>query len=57
MPYPRTKLPIPEPTGSEFHNFDRLMGILLSKPKQKPAAKPNRKKGHAARGRKRLPRP
>jgi len=30
---PRTKLPIPEPSGSEFENFDRLMGILLSKAK------------------------
>lgn len=54
---PRTKLPIPEPTDSEFQNFDRLMGILLSKRKPKPTAKPDRKKGHAARGRKRLPRP
>jgi hypothetical protein len=56
MAQPRTKLPIPEPTGSEFFNFDRLMGILLTKQKPKPAAKPNRKTGHAAR-RKRLPRP
>ena len=53
---PRTRLPVPEPSGSEFENFDRLMGILLSKAKPKPATKPNRSKGHAAR-RARLPRP
>jgi hypothetical protein len=29
---PRTKLPIPEPGPSEFKNFDRLVGVLLSKP-------------------------
>jgi hypothetical protein len=28
---PRTKLPIPEPKGTEFQNFDRLMKILISK--------------------------
>jgi len=52
---PRTKLPIPEPSGSEFENFDRLAGILLSKhPKKKPAkaaGKVHRRK------RTRLPRP
>ena len=55
MAQPRTKLPIPEPSGSEFQNFDRLMGILLSKPKPKPEGKPTRTKGQ--RGRPRLPRP
>ena len=33
---PRTRLPIPEPKGSEFQNFDRLMKILIAK---KPPAK------------------
>lgn len=33
---PRTKLPIPEPTGTEFENFDRLMKILITK-KPRPA--------------------
>jgi hypothetical protein len=58
---PRTKLPIPEPTGSEFENFDRLTGILL---KHKPAAKRAKPVAKAApraknqeRGRPRLPRP
>jgi len=55
MAQPRTKLPIPEPSGSEFENFDRLMGILLSKPKPKP--KPEAKPGRAKRQRRRLPRP
>jgi len=54
MAQPRTKLPIPEPTESEFENFDRLMGILLSKPKPKPEAKPGRGKRH--RGKRRWPR-
>jgi len=35
---PRTKLPIPEPKGSEFQNFDRLMKILIAK-KPKPVVK------------------
>jgi len=55
MAQPRTKLPIPEPTESEFENFDRLMGILLSKPKPKSEAKSAPRKGQ--RGRRRLPRP
>ena len=51
---PRTKLPIPNPTGSEFENFDRLTGILLSKSSKKKA----RKKAAAKSQRKRrLPRP
>ena len=37
---PRTQIAIPEPKGSEFENFDRLAGILMSvKPKKKAAAK------------------
>jgi hypothetical protein len=37
---PRTQITIPEPKGSEFENFDRLAGILMSiKPKKKAAAK------------------
>lgn len=36
---PRTQIAIPEPKGSEFENFDRLAGILMSvKPKKKTAA-------------------
>jgi hypothetical protein len=56
---PRTKLPIPEPTGTEFDNFDRLTGILLkhkpTKIKTDPKAKPSAKTQE--RGRPRLPRP
>jgi hypothetical protein len=43
---PKTKVPIPEPKGSEFENFDRLTGILVQvkrplkkQPKKKAAAK------------------
>ena len=33
---PRLHVPIPEPKGSEFENFDRLAGILMRvKPKKK----------------------
>jgi hypothetical protein len=33
---PRTKIAIPEPKGSEYENFDRLVGILMrDKPKKK----------------------
>lgn len=41
----RTKIPIPEPGKSEFKNFDRLVGILLTKPK--PTAKKKEPKGVA----------
>jgi hypothetical protein len=51
---PRTKLPIPEPTGSEFENFDRLARILASKTRA-PQAK--RKKAAKAKRQRRLPRP
>ena len=35
---PRVHVPIPEPKGSEFENFDRLAGILMrAKPKKKAA--------------------
>lgn len=37
---PRTKLPIPEPTGTEFENFDRLMKILVTKKPQPAKKKP-----------------
>ena len=49
---PRTKLPIPEPTGSEFHNFDRLMKILIKKKPPVKAAEPAKDQE-----RRRLPRP
>jgi hypothetical protein len=33
---PRTKINVPEPSGTEFENFDRLAGILMRvKPKKK----------------------
>lgn len=33
---PRTEIAIPEPTGSEFENFDKFVGILMrDKPKKK----------------------
>jgi hypothetical protein len=52
---PRTKLPIPEPTGSEFENFDRLMKLLVSKsPKPRPAKERPAKAQDRER---RLPRP
>ena len=53
---PKTKLPIPEPSGLEFQNFDRLTGILLSKvraPKKKRDKPADRDQG----GQRRLPRP
>jgi hypothetical protein len=35
---PRLRVPIPEPKGSEFENFDRLAGILMrAKPRKKAA--------------------
>ena len=41
---PRTLIAIPEPKGSEFENFDRLAGILMSvKPKKKTAAAKRKK--------------
>jgi hypothetical protein len=48
---PRTKLDIPNRSASEFENFDRVVGILLTK-KKPPVAKPA-KKGQEPR----LPRP
>ncbi len=33
---PKTKIPVPNPSGkTEFENFDRVVRILLSKPKSK----------------------
>lgn len=44
---PRTKIDIPEPKGSEFENFDRMVGILakvkLNAPKKKKGALKKRK--------------
>jgi hypothetical protein len=37
---PRTQIAIPEPSGSEFENFDRLVGIIA-----KVKVAPKRKKG------------
>jgi hypothetical protein len=42
---PRTKIAIPDhPQGSQFENFDRLMGVLVhaKPPKKKAAAKRKR---------------
>jgi len=50
---PRTKLPIPEPTGTEFENFDRLMKLIVSKPAKQIDAKAKTKKA----SQRRLPRP
>ncbi len=37
---PKTKIPIPAPSGSEFENFDRLTRILVSvKPQKKGPVK------------------
>ena len=48
---PKTKVPIPEPTGTEFENFDRLTGIIMqvkrplkASTKQKIAPKATKKK-------------
>jgi hypothetical protein len=42
---PRTQIPIPNPTGTEFENFDRLVGILMrAKPIKKKAVAKKRKK-------------
>jgi hypothetical protein len=50
---PRTKIEIPNPSNSEFENFDRFVRIVLAKGKprkeERPKAKPQ--------ARKRLPRP
>lgn len=41
---PRTQIPVPEPKGSEFENFDRLTGILMRvKPKKKAVAAKRKK--------------
>jgi hypothetical protein len=43
---PKTKLPIPEPIGTEFENFDRFMRLIVPKPlKPVPVKKPKAKKG------------
>jgi hypothetical protein len=33
---PRTQIAIPEPKGSEFENFDRLIGMLVKAKPIKP---------------------
>jgi hypothetical protein len=41
---PRTKITIPNPSKSEFENFDRFVRIVLAKGKpKKKAAKPKAK--------------
>ena len=41
---PRLQVPIPEPKGSEFDNFDRLAGLIMqAKPVKKENPKPKRK--------------
>lgn len=40
MARPRTEIRVPNPTGTEFENFDRLAGILMAvKPKKKAVVK------------------
>jgi hypothetical protein len=51
---PRTKISLPNPSASEFENFDRVVGILLTKKKPPVIAKPAGKKHQE---RERLPRP
>jgi hypothetical protein len=48
---PRTKINLPNPSHSEFENFDRVVGILLTKKKPPVVAKPKRNQEQ------RLPRP
>ena len=36
---PRTKITIPNPSASEFENFDRFVRIVLTKPKPPKVAK------------------
>ncbi len=36
---PRTKITIPNPSASEFENFDRFVRIVLTKPKPAKASK------------------
>ena len=41
---PRTQIPIPEPKGTEFENFDRLVGLLMqAKPVKKKVAQKRKK--------------
>jgi len=48
MPRPRTKIAIPEPKGTEFENFDRLVGILMrAKPVKKKVVVKKRKRSKA----------
>ena len=52
---PRTRIEVPNPSESEFENFDKAIGMILTKKKQ-ATAKPAVKSG-ANQDRKRLPRP
>ncbi len=36
MPRPRTEINVPNPTGTEFENFDRLVGVLVKAKPLKP---------------------
>jgi hypothetical protein len=55
---PRTRIPIEEPTRSEFKNFDRLMGTLLkAKPMKKPPKAERPATDQATARERRLPRP
>lgn len=51
---PRTKITLPNPSESEFENFDRFVRIVLSKPKPAKAA-PEKAKSQSAK--RPLPRP
>jgi hypothetical protein len=54
---PRTKLPIPKPGRSQFRNFDRLVGILITKKPVKKESTPERRATDQDALRERLPRP
>jgi hypothetical protein len=41
---PRTKITIPNPSESEFENFDRFVRIVLAKGKPAKKAKPDGKR-------------
>ena len=51
---PRTKIAIPNPSASEFDNFDRFVRIVLAKGKPSKEERPKAKPQAAER---RLPRP
>lgn len=53
---PRTKVNMPEPSGTEFQNFDRFMCILITKKPTKHAKTPA-SDSPKVQERERLPRP